>query len=78
MDTEGTVRRVVARLVKREDPASLPRDADVFRQLGIASSAALELLLSLEDELGVQIPDAAFNEARTIGALVDLAEKVRA
>lgn len=74
-DLETTIRAIVARLSRAPDPASLPIDADIFRQLGIASSAALELLLSLEDELGIQIPDAAFNEARTIAALVELVKR---
>ena len=71
-DFETKVRAVVARLAKRADPAALPADVDIFRHLGIASSAALDLLLTLEEELDVHIPDAAFNEARTIAALAEL------
>jgi acyl carrier protein len=92
LEPEETIRRIVARLARRldggaaapgaiapveVDPASLDRDADVFRELGIASSAALELLLSMEEELGIQIEDAAFNDARTIAALADLAARAR-
>ena len=72
-EAERVIRAIVARLGKHGDPDALSDDADLYRQLGIASSAALELLLSIEDELGVQLADAEFNEAHTIrqlGALV--------
>ncbi|MEZ4293695.1 MAG: phosphopantetheine-binding protein [Polyangiaceae bacterium] len=76
-ETEGRVRAIVARLARRAEDTEIRRDADVYRELGIASSVALELLLSLEDELGVHLPDVEFNEARTIAALCDLIEKWR-
>lgn len=74
-ELERSVRAIVARLGKHEDPSALQADADLYRQLGIASSGALDLLLSLEEELGVQLPDAEFNEARTITALRALVEQ---
>lgn len=66
---ERRIRVIVARLGKHTDPDALSADADIYRQLGIVSSGALELLLSLEDELDVRLSDAEFNEARTIRAL---------
>lgn len=75
---EARVRAIVARLARRSDAASLEADADVYRKLGIASAVALELLLSLEEELGVELADAEFNEARTIDALCALVERRRA
>jgi acyl carrier protein len=71
-DLERRIRTIVARLGRHENVDALPDDADLYRQLGIASSAALELLLGIEDELGVQLADAEFNEARTIRALCAL------
>lgn len=71
-DREQRIRVIVARLSKREDPAALEADADLYRQVGIASTGALELLLSLEDEFAVQLPDVEFNEARTLTALSSL------
>lgn len=71
-DREIRVRRVVAQLTKRHEAESLQPDVDVFRQLGIESSSALELLLSLEDEFGVQVPDVEFGEARTLRQITAL------
>lgn len=72
MTVDERIRAIVARLGKHPDPAALPADADVFRELGVKSTAALDLLLSLEDEFGVHIPDDAFNDARTIARLAAL------
>ena len=77
-ETETKVRAVVARAAKRNDPDTLPSDADLFRELGVESTAALDVLLSLEEEFDVQIPDDAFGDARTVRALVALVESLGA
>jgi len=74
-DREQRIRAIVARLSKHEDPAALSADADLYRQVGIASTGALELLLSLEDEFDIQLPDVEFNEARTLTALSALVSR---
>jgi acyl carrier protein len=66
------IREIVARVARLEDPGSLPLQADIFRDIGVKSTAALDLLLSLEEEFEVSIPDDAFGEARTIEALAAL------
>jgi acyl carrier protein len=76
-ETEARVRAIVSRLSKRRDPDALAVDADVYRELGIVSSAALDLLLTLEEDLCVQLPDVEFNDARTIAAMVALVERRR-
>lgn len=67
---EHRVRATVVRVAKIEWDASA--EADLFRELGVESRAALELLLSLEDEFQVSILDQEFGEARTLGKLVAL------
>jgi acyl carrier protein len=74
---ESRVRAVVARVAGRANGEALPGSADLFRELGIQSTDALDLLLSLEDEFAVSIPDDAFGESRTLLALVTLIEGLR-
>jgi acyl carrier protein len=62
----GILRRV-ARLDGEFNPT-----ADLFKDLGVRSVAALELLLSLEEEFGVSIADESFGSARNLEALVAL------
>lgn len=63
---------VVARVAKVEDPAAISSDKDLYRDIGVKSTAALDLLLSLEEEFDVSIPDQAFGDARTVSSLADL------
>jgi len=67
---EPKVRSIIAKLAKVEP--GFPSDADIFRVVGVKSASALEVLLSLEEEFAVTIPDEAFGEARTVDALVAL------
>lgn len=69
-EIEGKVREQIARIAKI-DPG-FDAGKDIFRELGVKSAQALDLLLSLEDEFGVQISDDKFGEARTTTQIVEL------
>lgn len=69
---ELKVRDVVASVAKVSDPATITGDKDLYRDVGVQSTAALDLLLSLEDEFQVTIPDEDFGEARTVSQLAAL------
>jgi acyl carrier protein len=73
-ETEEKVREVIVRVGKLEP--GFAADADLFRDLGMKSVAALDLLLSLEEDFGVSIPDDKFGDARTVNALVALVEEL--
>lgn len=67
---------VVAEVAKIEDASSVDATKDIYMDLGVQSTAALDLLLSLEDEFEVQIPDEAFGEARTVTQLAELVKSL--
>lgn len=67
---------VVAGVAKIQDPSSVDASKDIYVDLGVQSTAALDLLLSLEDEFEVQIPDEAFGDARTCSQLAELVKKL--
>ncbi len=69
---EARICAIIRRVSKKAGDGPLPADADVFRDLGVESTAALDLLFSLEDEFGVAVPDDAFSSARTIGKMTEL------
>jgi acyl carrier protein len=69
-EIEGRIRSILRRVTRLDGEYS--PGADLFRELGVKSVAALDLLLSLEEEFGVSIADAAFGEARSVNALVAL------
>jgi len=73
---EDKIRQIVASVAGAEDPSQLAVDADIFKDIGIQSTAALDLLLSIEEEFDVTIEDEAFAEARSIKALAKLVESI--
>jgi acyl carrier protein len=75
--TEVRVSEIIRRVSKQKPNGALPLDADVFRELGVESTAALDLLFSLEDEFGVSVPDDAFSSARTVRKMTELIEQLR-
>ena len=69
---EDRIRQIVARVANAEDASALPAEADLYREIGVKSTAALDLLLSLEEEFQITIADDSFADARSIRALVQL------
>jgi len=68
---------VVARVAKVKDPSAIATDKDLYREIGVKSTAALDRLLSLEEEFNVTIPGQATGDVRTVGSLADLIEGLR-
>ena len=75
-ELEARLRRLVAEASGRGLEAA-PDDADIYRDLGVRSTGALELLLAIEEAFGVAIPDEAFGRARTIAALAALVRRLQ-
>jgi acyl carrier protein len=75
--TETRVCAIIRRVSKHKGDGPLPVDADVFRELGVESTAALDLLLSIEDEFGVAVPDEAFSSARTVRKMIELIDGLK-
>jgi acyl carrier protein len=67
---EEKVRAIIVRIA-RIDPG-FSAESDIFRELGVKSAAALDLLLSLEEEFNVAISDDAFGDARNVTKIVAL------
>ncbi len=49
----------------------LTAETNMAKDLGADSLDVVELLMSIEDEFGVEIPDEEIENIRTIGELVD-------
>lgn len=62
----NTVRQVIAKLSGKE-PEALRPEMELVSDLGIDSPKALELLVELEDALGVEISDDDAARMETVG-----------
>jgi len=71
-EIETRIRGILKRVSRLE--GEFNSTADLFRDLGVRSVAALDLLLSLEEEFGVSIADESFGSARNLESLVALVQ----
>lgn len=74
MTTLEKVRDIISKQlsVKIED---VKNDSNIAEELGADSLDLVEILMSLEDEFGISIPDEAIPEIKTIKDVVDFIEK---
>lgn len=56
------------------DPAVITRESDIRNDLHADSLLVVEMLFTLEEELGITVPDEKVEELSTVGALVDFIE----
>jgi acyl carrier protein len=73
--THARIRGILRRVARLDGDYSA--NADLFRDLGVRSIVALDLLLSIEEEFGLSITDEAFGAARTVSELAALVERTR-
>jgi acyl carrier protein len=64
------IRQVVAKMV-RTDPATISTETQLFTELGMDSTNALELLMLVEDESGIRIEadNLEHRHLETVGSL---------
>ena len=62
----------------RKDPAIITRESKIKRDLGADSIDILQLLVRVEDQYGIVIPDRALATFETVGDVVDFLEKEQA
>jgi acyl carrier protein len=68
--------RVIELIGKVGGLDAIEPDAPLYES-GFSSVRALELLLAMEEEFGITIPDQEFMAARTPRALAELVERLR-
>lgn len=56
------------------DADNLTAETDIAKDLNADSLDVVELLMSIEDEFGIEIPDEEIENLKTIGALTEYIE----
>jgi len=69
-DVEQRIRTVIGEVTRQNLSATTP-DADLVRELGLDSLAALRVLAAVEKRFDVRFPDDRLAEYRTLGQLRD-------
>ena len=69
------VQKLLAEALNIDDPARITLESNIVQDLGADSLDMVELLMSLEDNFGITVPDEAANDLVTVGALVKYIEE---
>ena len=59
------------------DAKTIADDANILEDLGADSLDIIEMLMTLEDEYGVTIPDDQINQVKTVKEVAELIEKCK-
>jgi len=70
-----TLRTILAKQL-RKDPSVITLDAKIKKDLGADSLDILQLLMKLEDDYGIVIPDEELAGFETVGDVVKFLEKL--
>ncbi len=59
------------------DAGTIKDDANILEDLGADSLDIIEMLMTLEDEYGITIPDDKINQVKTVSEIAELIEECR-
>ncbi len=68
------VQKLLAEALNIEDINTITRESNIVQDLGADSLDMVELLMSLEDNFGITVPDEVANDLVTVDAIVKYIE----
>lgn len=68
------VQNLLAEALNIEDASTITRESNIVQDLGADSLDMVELLMSLEDNFGITVPDEVANDLVTVDAIVKYIE----
>lgn len=68
------VQKLLAEALNIEDASTITRESNIVQDLGADSLDMVELLMSLEDNFGITVPDEVANDLVTVDAIVKYIE----
>lgn len=66
-DLRNRLIAIIAEIGEVDDPSVITDTADLYKDVGIDSMQALEIMLELEKQLGVAVSEDKLKEIRTLG-----------
>ena len=68
------VQKLLAEALNIDDLSKITMESNIVQDLGADSLDMVELLMSLEDNFGITVPDEVANDLVTVGAIVKYIE----
>lgn len=76
MDTFETIRALLAEQLDI-DPAKITMDSDIMNDFEADSLDLVDMVMTLEDEFGIEVPDDAIETLHTVGDVVRFVDEHR-
>ena len=73
MDTFEKIRALLAEQLD-VDPAKITMDSDIMSDFEADSLDIVDMVMTLEDEFGIEVPDDAIETLRTVGDVVNFVD----
>ena len=73
MDTLEKIRALLAEQLDI-DPAKITMDSDIMGDFEADSLDIVDMVMTLEDEFGIEVPDDAIENLRTVGDVVNFVD----
>lgn len=70
-DIETRVKEIIAEQLKVDDPASITNEASFIDDLGADSLDTVQLIMELEGEFNIEIPDEESTKIKTVQDAID-------
>jgi acyl carrier protein len=77
MDMDADLNKIIGIVETAGEIDGLAPDQDIYKA-GLSSLKAMDVMLDLETEFNVSVPDDQFVQARTPSALLDLVRRLQA
>lgn len=74
MDTFERIRSFLAEQLGIEDPETITMDSDIMNDFDADSLDVVDMIMTLEDEFDIEVPDEAIEGMRTVGDVVRYVE----
>jgi len=70
-----TIQKMISIQLGISDPASIKLETSLLDDLDADSLDAVEIIMAIEDEFGIEIPDEMAESLKTIGEIVEYVEE---
>jgi len=71
----ATIQKMIANQLSISDPSSITLETSLLDDLDADSLDAVEIIMAIEDEFGIEIPDELAESLKTIGEIVEYVEE---
>lgn len=75
MTTFEKIREIIANTLEIDDVESITMETSIMNDLEADSLDAVEIMMAIEDEFGIEIPDEDAENFRNIGDIVNYVEQ---